>query len=368
MRRRATVSGILLILSIIDFTLAAPVLVQEKRQTYIDVAHLPRDVITVLEKRGSELEKTLELFGTLEKPIESSDAHAPPSSLPPETGHGPTDAIKAPAPNPAPSPVNPDPLESQMSPPSTASSNYEWLYDGNGEPLVPIPTSPESGSGHKLAEAGTHVAQPDPNPGPSTGPDENFPWEFWSNWESPPRQEPAFPKEFGQGHGNQVGYILQTTPGPLADPNFDWWRWVNYRSPPRPGLDGNQAGHMQQPNAGPSADANPEWDDGFTLDELLPPPKRPKLESPEELGQAHADQLENVQEQNTDLSLGIGTSSPRPPNTGLPIGSPEEPGDEADLQAARYAAKGKAKELRHVPGTARDVGNAAQAPEGVAAL
>ncbi|KAN0123263.1 hypothetical protein V8E52_003216 [Russula decolorans] len=54
MRRYDIVSGILLILSIIDFALAAPVLVQEKRQASVDVVHIPKDVITVLGKRGSE--------------------------------------------------------------------------------------------------------------------------------------------------------------------------------------------------------------------------------------------------------------------------------------------------------------------------
>ncbi len=54
MRRYYIVSGILLILPIIDFALAAPVLVQEECQAYVDVVHIPKDVITVLEKRGAE--------------------------------------------------------------------------------------------------------------------------------------------------------------------------------------------------------------------------------------------------------------------------------------------------------------------------
>ncbi|KAI0280942.1 hypothetical protein BGY98DRAFT_283580 [Russula aff. rugulosa BPL654] len=54
MRRYDIVFGILLILSSIYFALAAPVLVQEKRQARVDVVHIPRDVIAVLWKRGDE--------------------------------------------------------------------------------------------------------------------------------------------------------------------------------------------------------------------------------------------------------------------------------------------------------------------------
>ena len=57
------VSGILLIFSINDFALAAPVLVPEKHQAHVDVAHIPKDVITVVEKSGKEeLEKLLDQY------------------------------------------------------------------------------------------------------------------------------------------------------------------------------------------------------------------------------------------------------------------------------------------------------------------
>jgi hypothetical protein len=51
MRRYNIVSRILLILTIITFALAAPVLVQEKRQACVDAVHVPEDMITVLRKR-----------------------------------------------------------------------------------------------------------------------------------------------------------------------------------------------------------------------------------------------------------------------------------------------------------------------------
>jgi hypothetical protein len=75
------VSGILFIFSIIDFTLAAPVLLQEKRQACADVGHIPKDVITVMGKRvdqgAQELERLLDkYFKATGNPAESSNAPA----------------------------------------------------------------------------------------------------------------------------------------------------------------------------------------------------------------------------------------------------------------------------------------------------
>jgi len=145
MRRYDIFSGILLILSIIDFARAAPVLVQERRQVGVDVVHIPKDAVTVLGKRmDEELEKLaaeyLKLWG---KPMESSDAHAAPSSSPPpgpDPGHGLTDArvVQAPVPNPASSTANPDPLMEPSSLSSIASMQqgswdpYNALWDDVG--------------------------------------------------------------------------------------------------------------------------------------------------------------------------------------------------------------------------------------------
>jgi hypothetical protein len=123
MRRYDIVSGILLILSIIDFALAAPVLVQEKRQGGLDVVHIPKDVIPVLGKRGDDeldLEKLAEFFKTWENPIGSSDAHASSSSAPPGPDHGSTNVVEVPAPNPASLTANPDPLMEPSRPSLTA--------------------------------------------------------------------------------------------------------------------------------------------------------------------------------------------------------------------------------------------------------
>ena len=106
MRRYDIFSGILLILSIIDFALAAPIPVQEKRQACVDVVHMPRDAITVLGQRGAEdLDKlaslTEEYLKTSGKPVESSDAHGSSSSAPPGPDIGSTNVVQAPVPNPA---------------------------------------------------------------------------------------------------------------------------------------------------------------------------------------------------------------------------------------------------------------------------
>jgi hypothetical protein len=52
MRRNNIVSQIFLTLTVITFALAAPVLVQEKREACVDGVHVPRDVIAVLRKRA----------------------------------------------------------------------------------------------------------------------------------------------------------------------------------------------------------------------------------------------------------------------------------------------------------------------------
>src|SRR5712671_7139126 len=98
MRRYYIVSGIFLILSFIDFALAAPILVQEKRQASVDVVRIPKDLINVLWKRGEDEEyrKMVEFYyNKLQELYEQVDskpsvAHASSSAAPPEPDHGPT--------------------------------------------------------------------------------------------------------------------------------------------------------------------------------------------------------------------------------------------------------------------------------------
>jgi hypothetical protein len=105
---------------------------------------MPRDVTTVLGKRGSEqLDKFARLaeayFKTLGKPVESSDPHASSGSAPLGPDHGSTNVVQAPAPNPALSITNPSPLMEPSSPLSAASSkptmsdseDLKWLPQPN---------------------------------------------------------------------------------------------------------------------------------------------------------------------------------------------------------------------------------------------
>ena len=353
MRRYDIVFGILLILSIIDFALAAPVLVREKLQAHVDVAQIPKDAITVFGKRGNEeLERLLaEFFDATGKSVDSQDAHTPSSSAPPGPDHGSMDNVKAPAPNLASPPAHPDPLTEPLNPSpipysmpvvqgdplSESESDYEWLFDSNGEPLVPLPspTSTEFGSDHETNWERVPKPNPNSNPGPSTqaGPDPDFDWDHWMDLEDlpPPKWPKIASEEVGQVHENQVDNMPLSNP-PWRDMDFDWNHWM-------------------------------------TLEDQ-PPLKRPKLASSKELGQAywHEDQVVQVQQQpnpgTTNPGLptepGHGVVTAPSPNTG----SPKELDDDEDAQAAAiYAAKGKAKETRRrasIPGTARDVVNAVQ--------
>jgi hypothetical protein len=166
MRRYRIISGILLILSIIDFALAAPVLVQEKRQARVDVVHVSRDVMTVLGKRWVQwLPELLDEFSTrlpMGNPVESSEAHTLSSSTQPGPEHELTNEVEAPAQNPASSTANSNPLTEPSSPSSTASwgdahSNHEWLEDANDDLEEPMhtPASTDYGSDHEL----TNVVQ-----------------------------------------------------------------------------------------------------------------------------------------------------------------------------------------------------------------
>jgi hypothetical protein len=281
MRRYDVVSGILLILSIIDFAefaLAAPVLVQEKRQACVDMVHKPKDVITVLGKRGLEdIEKLVgDFFNTGVKPIDSSDAHASSGSAP----HGP---------NPASSTANPG-LQGAWGESGDPLPEDQWSYKGDDEshePTYYTPASSVYGSDHELTEADAHAPQPNPNSGPSA--DSYFDWNYWF----PPPPRPASPTEFGQA---QAEHVHQPNPGPSTDSDFDWKYWQNLEDPPSSAPASpkeisltpmNQLGHVQQPNPVPSTDSYFDWNYWF------PPPPRPA--SPTEFGQAQA---EHVQQPN----------------------------------------------------------------------
>ena len=319
MRRYNIVSGILLILSIIDFALAVPVSVQEKRQGHVDVAHIPKDVITVLGERWEEdLEKLGEEYlKTAEKPVESS------SSTASGPDHGSTNVVHLPVvPNPASPTANPEPLTEPSSCLSSTSSReglqargncfgvswdnvWKHLADdgsrsaalrGNGirpfrkdwvhGPMFALTPALPVSSSHEFTWAQTvqrkkiptvPVLEPSPLIHPLADPD--FDWEYWMNVEDPPPR-PTSPKGFGQAHKHQVG-------------------------PPRP----------------PSSSG------------YAPSPPEPEPE----------------------------VVTPSPPLSNLGSLSLGEDSQSVDAQAAAvYAAKGKAKVSRHISGTAIDVENAVQ--------
>jgi hypothetical protein len=157
MRRYNIVPLILLILFIINFALAAPVLIPEEKKVYIDVGHVPKDVITVLGKRGDELNKWAKLFDNFDRwwgdsedwehpeyPGSPSAVHPPSSSAPLESGQGSTQVHVPPA-NPASSTESDRDPESLVSHPSTSSTA----------------SSSESDSEHQSIPSSEPVSDPD---------------------------------------------------------------------------------------------------------------------------------------------------------------------------------------------------------------
>ena len=243
MRRYYIVSGIILILPIINFAVAAPVPVQEKLQADVDVVH-PEDSMTMLGKRVDELsELWITLFGHLPNPGESSgsrllqpadgwtDVKRPLPSIPEESPLElyPSSPSTPPSTEPS-SPLTPSSTEpsspstpSSMEPssPSTPSSMEAFSEDGWWDEdehglMYHFPTSSGYGSDHELTEA--DAPQPNTNPSPSKDPD--FDRNYMVNFEEPPppkRLKLESSNEFGQAQEYQVAYVHQPNPG-LSNP------------------------------------------------------------------------------------------------------------------------------------------------------
>jgi hypothetical protein len=274
MRRYDIVSGILLILSIIDFALAAPVLAQENRQASIDTVHIPKDV---LGKRWEEnLEKLgEEYFKTGGNPVESSATLASSSSVPSGPEYGSTNVMQPPAPNPGPSTANPDPLmEASSCSPSTSSKQGLWA---RGNCLVTswvyVLSALKDVDGLQDLHDGLH--------------DDSLLYD---------------PKASGYSADHER--TGAQAPQPNLNPN------------PNPTL-------LIHPPAEPGLD----WDDDRINAE--DPPASPE-----------------------DEVVHGPPTSPDPDHQSLSTDS-----QPVDLQAAIYAAKGKAKVSRRISGAARDVGN-----------
>ncbi|KAI0280941.1 hypothetical protein BGY98DRAFT_932368 [Russula aff. rugulosa BPL654] len=283
MRRYDIVLGILLILSIIDFALAAPV--------------LRRDNCVVEAGGGRVSAADGEYFKQL-KSVHPQAAHASSSSVPLGPGHYLTNEEQALALNPASSTANLK-LKEPTSPPSMAS--YGDALSDHGGSQDPLP--PDIAALKAFVQ--THVYQVDHVQQPSI-----------LVRPSNPRLGPLSPIPSGQVHAESDFRTLFDLP-------LKAWVW---------------------PFSKPEASKNLKPDPVQQLNRRLSKPVSLKIRSPK--GRHQAQRL-------TGPELNLDHQS---------LSTNSQP---VDLQTPIYEAKGKTKELGHISGTAKDVGNAA--PDRVAA-
>jgi hypothetical protein len=202
------VSGIFLILPIINFAVAAPVLVQEKLQARVDVVHIPKHAVTMLGKRAGELDEILwdaegHYFVRPEysaKPGESSATRPSSGSRPSGLGSGPTD-VEQPQPS---IPEQPSQVSSLHSAPLSASDE-EWLNLKLGQAeshLSPNPNrAPQSASDEwlnlNLNQAESHFS-PNPDRAPLSADESHGLMKMWLNIIGHP--ESATPEELSVAH------------------------------------------------------------------------------------------------------------------------------------------------------------------------
>ena len=221
MRRYDIVSGILLILSIIDVALAAPVLVQEN--CCADMVHTPKDETTMLGKRAFGTEELEEFIKSLEMPGERPDWHESSSSAPAGPDHAPprlTQAGPEPPDHASPSSApgqdygNSLQIVKQLETGSSASADPEfdwehWQKKVNEE-------DPPPGQPHDNLAQNVHQ----PETGSSAPADPDFDWEHWQKKVNEEDLQPVQP------HDNPVQNVHQPETGSQApDPNFDWEHW-----------------------------------------------------------------------------------------------------------------------------------------------
>ena len=200
MRRYNILSVILLTLPIINFALAAPVLLKDLEDSYAEA-----------EKEVKEHFRTWGITVT----SESSYARESSSSTSPEPEHGSTSVVLAPPPNR----VSSAPDLNSLTRPSRQSlsgnrvnamsksddllsykgdDNSHWQY---------TPTSSGYSSDREFMEAHAHGLQPN-HPMSWTDSDSlsdpDVDWGHWTNSENSPPPRPASPEEFGQAHKYQV--------------------------------------------------------------------------------------------------------------------------------------------------------------------
>ncbi|KAF8502896.1 hypothetical protein F5888DRAFT_1667911, partial [Russula emetica] len=299
MRQHYIVSGILLILPIIDIAVTVPALVKEKPQAGINVMNIPKDPITVLRKRNDELnELWLEFFGHpeshfLENLEESSAAHPSLSSLP----SGPTDGsmdVEQPSIPKEPSPVtNPD-----HAPPIPGNEMNELWLKLFGHPESYFFGKPEESSAAHLsssslpsgpADGSMDVEQPSipKEPSPVTNPDHAPPIpsdetnELWLKLFGHPESHfPPNPEELSAGPTNGWTDLTQPLspipeePSPVSSPDhappspgsLTGYELMKGDVPPGPSgpastmssADHELMGAHVLPNSGPSTDSDHE--------------------------------------------------------------------------------------------------------------
>ena len=184
------VSGILLIVPIVDFALGAPVLVQKKSQAGVDVVHIPEGATTMLGKRGDDLNKLFFMFEDhFAKPEESSAVG--PSSTMSDADYELVDAHALP--NPGPSTLSGHKLPEVHAPPRTQVFPTWFHPDHADYGLMGHAPKPNLGAS---------------NPRPST--------ELDSDHRLPvgkPPSRPASSTEFGADHEHQVVHPPLSPPG-----------------------------------------------------------------------------------------------------------------------------------------------------------
>ena len=319
MRWYNIVTGILLTLPIVDFALAAPVLVQEKSQARVGGVHIPKDVITGLWKRWDEEIENPENLENLERMIENyfkTMTSSPSSSALSVPGHGPTNVELLPTQNLASSAANMDPLIEMWSSSSTdvvrppppppnqesstanreplvVASNAPGADDESRGPLY-TPTSSSSGyssdysSDYGLSEAEKHMYAPQPSYYPiasSPGDDVlsvvNMQNSGWDRFNAPGddrlSQEgdgelrgPLYtPTSSESGYGSELELAEEHMYAPRPDhysiastdtsigSNFDWDDWMNSKdtAPPSPASPEDQ---VHSPSLGVWSPTEPE--------------------------------------------------------------------------------------------------------------
>ena len=350
MRRYNIVSGILFIFPIIDFVLAAPVLVQEESQAYVDLFHIPKDVTTMLGKRGSgDLENlVLDYFKMSEKPEESSDTHVLSSSAPLQSDHGLTNVGQAPEPNPVSSTANPGLSTESPSSSSTSSSVKGALGDGSSDrwsqsyegsdfrdvPLdAPASTPPKSAPPMPPSQA----SMPRPvSPGLPLMPKPVPPGEMPKPKPVPPGQ-PLMPKPPGLAYKNQAKQLPKPKLSKKVGLKLMNWgnRFLDMMDPlpARPKPLNSMPSDLGVPKAG-SLNSMPS-DLGVSKAESL------------KAGPSNSKEVVPPQPQPRPLIIGHPKTAPPPAAPILTDPEPQQPITDSQAQdpqaAALYAAKGKAK-------------------------